>query len=594
MANTNIELVGLDFQSIKSNLKNYLKNNTAFKDVDFEGSNISVLVDLLSYNTYLNSFYMNMVSSEMFLDSSQLRDSVVSHAKSLNYLPRSFVSAKADISISITPSSVQSSVVIPKGTTFTSRVGSNTFSFCTDTNIVLNESNNNIFSTNLAIYEGSYITDTFVMNYSNVSQRFIMSNPTIDTTSLFVTVIEDNGDTSTEFIKTETLVGIGTTSNVYFIEAAENQQYELKFGDDIFGRKPKDGSVIISQYRYSSGELPNGASRFLNDGSIDGHSNVSISTINNASGGAINESIESIRFNAPRNFQSQSRAVTTSDYENLLKSKFPEIENISAYGGETLVPPQFGKVFISVDIINADGTPENRKKTYYDYIKDKSPVSIEPVFIDPVFMYVSINSTVKYNINVTTKLSNDIKTLVLSKISSFNLTNLNGFNKTLFYSKLLKEIDSSDTSIVSNDTIIKAIKTITPTSSATSYEINFGFPLEQETGVTLNVDEFHYGHAVQSSAFTFGGQRCMIIDDTRGTLYIGKITSNVVEIKQQTGTVDYENGIVYLQSFSVSDFEGSGLKIYVRSKSKDFYSNKNTILEILDEDVIVNVTPVKV
>ena len=594
MANTNIELVGLDFQSIKSNLKNYLKNNTAFKDVDFEGSNISVLIDLLSYNTYLNSFYMNMVTSEMFIDSAQLRDSVISHAKSLNYLPRSFVSSKADISVSITPSSIQSSVVIPKGTTFTSRVGSNTYTFSTDTNLVLNQSNNNVFTSNLSIYEGSYITDTFVMNYSNNSQRFILSNPTIDTTSLSLTVIEDNGDLSSEYVKSDTLLGIGSTSNVFFLEATENQQYELKFGDGIFGKKPKDGSVIISQYRFSSGELPNGASRFINDGSIDGHSNVIISTINNASGGAINESIESIKFNAPRNFQNQSRAVTTSDYENLLKSKFPEIENISAYGGETLVPPQFGKVFISVDIVNADGTPENRKKTYYDYIKDKSPLSIEPVFIDPVFMYVGIDSIIKYNINSTTKLSNDIRTLVLAKISSFNLNNLNGFNKTLYFSKLLKEIDSADNSIISNDTTLKAIKKIIPSSSSSSYDINFGFPFEQETGVTLNVDEFHYGHTIQSSAFTFNNQRCIIFDDTRGGLFIGKVTANVVEIKQSIGSVDYENGIVYIQSFSVSDFEGSGLKIYARSRSKDFYSNKNTILEILDEDISVNILPVKV
>ena len=594
MANTSIDLVGLDFNTIKTNLKNYLKNNTAFKDLDFEGSNINVLIDLLSYNTYLNSFYTNMVASEMFLDTAALRDSVVSHAKTLNYTPRSFVSAKADITISISPSTAQSSIVIPKGTTFTSRVGSNTFTFSTDSNLVLNQPNNNVFTTNLEIYEGSYVTDTFIMNYSNSSQRFVMSNPTVDTRSIALTVIEDNGDNSIDYVKTETLIGISSSSNVYFIEASENQQYEIKFGDGIYGRKPKNGSVIVSQYRISSGELPNGASIFINDGNIDNHSNVSITTINNASGGAINESIESIRYNAPRSFQTQGRAVTSNDYENLLKANFSEIENISAYGGETLIPPQFGKVFISVDVVNADGTPENRKKTYYDFIKDKTPLSIDPVFVDPDFMYVSIVSNVKYNVNVTTKLSNDIKTLVLSKISSFNLNNLNGFKKTLFFSKLIKEIDSSDLSIVGNDTIIKAIKIITPNSTPTSYEINFGFSLESETGVLINTSEYHYGHTIQSTAFTYNGQRCILVDDTRGNLYIGKITGGIVEISRLTGTVDYTNGIIILQDFSVSDYEGTGLKIYARSKSSDFSSSKNTILTINENDIFVNIIPIKV
>ncbi|NDB29851.1 hypothetical protein EB151_09925, partial [archaeon] len=330
MANTSIDLVGLDFNSIKTNLKTYLKNNTAFKDVDFEGSNISVLIDLLSYNTYLNSFYTNMVASEMFLDTAALRDSVVSHAKALNYTPRSFVSASANVTISISPTSSTNSVVIPKGTSFTSRVGSNTFTFTTNENLVLSNPNNNVFTSNLTIYEGSYLTDSFVMNYSNSSQRFVISNPTVDTSSISVTVIEDNGDNSINYSKATSLIGMTSVSNNYFIEAAENQQYEIKFGDNVFGRKPKDGSVIVAEYRTSSGELPNGASTFSNDGNIDGHSNVSVSTVSNASGGALNEPIESIRYNAPRAFQTQNRAVTASDYETILKSNFSDIQSISA------------------------------------------------------------------------------------------------------------------------------------------------------------------------------------------------------------------------------------------------------------------------
>ena len=594
MANTSIDLVGLDFQTIKTNLKTYLKNNSAFKDVDFEGSNINTLIDLLSYNTYLNSFYTNMVASEMFIDTAQLRDSVVSHAKSLNYTPRSFVSATAEIGLTVTPSSPTNNIVIPKGTTFTSRVGSNTYTFSTSSNEVINTSNNGVFTANIMLYEGTYVADSFTMNYSNTSQRFVLSNPTIDTGSVSVTVIEDGGSSTLAYTKTETLIGLTSLTKAYFVEAAENQQYEVRFGDNVFGRKPNDGAVIVVEYRTSSGELPNGASTFLNDGNIDTHANVSIRTISSAAGGAINETIESIRYNAPRNFQVQGRAVTSTDYETILKANFGDIQSISAYGGEDLVPPQFGKVFISVDVQNADGTPANRIKTFSDFIKDKTPLTVDVVFIDPQFMYVKVVSDIKYNVNSTTRLSSDIRTSVLSKISAYNTNHLEGFKKTVYYSKLTKEIDSADDSIVSNDTEIRAIKIINPTTNTDqSFEVDFGFPLQSETGVVLNTAEYHYGHTVQSSPFTYQGYRSILVDDTRGSIYVAKLTSGVVEIKKAVGIVDYTNGNITIQNLNVSDYEGTGIKIYVRSNSKDFSSSKNVILAIKDEDVTVTVTPVK-
>lgn len=594
MANTSIDLVGLDFNSIKTNLKTYLKNNTSFKDVNFEGSNIGVLIDLLAYNTYLNSFYTNMVASEMFIDTASLRDSVVSHAKSLNYTPRSFVSASANVTITISPSSSTNNVVMPKGTTFTSRVGSNTFTFSTNESLVLSNPNNNVFTSNITIYEGSYITDSFVMNYSNTSQRFVLSNPTIDTGSLSVIVIEDNGDANVSYTKTTSLVGMTSVSNNYFIEAAENQQYELRFGDGVFGRKPKDGAVIVAEYRTSSGELPNGSSIFVNDGSIDSHSNVSITTTANASGGAINETIESIRYNAPRAFQTQNRAVTASDYETILKANFSDIQSISAYGGETLVPPQFGKVFISVDVINADGTPQNRIETFSSFIGDKTPLSIDVVFVDPDFLYAEVVSEVKYNVNLTSKSTNDIKSLILSKISNYNLNNLNGFKKTLFYSKLVKDIDDTDSSIVSNNTNIRAIKKYTPTLNTNqSFQIDFGFRLEKETGVDLRTEEIHYGHTIQTSVFILNGYRSIIIDDTIGSLYVAKLSANVIDLERLIGTIDYHNGILIINNLNVSGFEGSAIKFYAVPKEKDISSFKNVILSIADEDIKVTVSPVK-
>lgn len=601
MANTSIELVGLDFNSIKTNLKTYLKNNSAFKDVDFEGSNINVLIDLLSYNTYMNSFYTNMVASEMFIDTAQLRDSIVSHAKMLNYTPRSFVSSKATIEVTISPSSNITNVVIPKATTFTSRVGSNTYTFSTNENLVLTNPNNNIFKTNLDLYEGNYVTDSFVVNYSNTSQRFVLSNPTIDINSLSLTVVEDGGNTYLDYIKTETLIGINSSSQVYFVQGAENQQYEVVFGDGTFGRTPKDSSIVIAEYRISSGELPNGASVFINDGSIDGHSNISIVTITNSSGGSINESTESIRKNAPRHFQTQGRAVTTTDYETLLSINFPEIENISAFGGDELDPPQFGKVYIAVDVSNVQGTPYNRLKAYSDFIKDKTPVSIDVVFIDPEFIYLKIDCEVTYNVNSTNKLSNDIKSLVSSKISQFNIDKVNSFNKTFYYSKLVKEIDNADTSILGNDTDFRVIKKIVPQlAREQSLKIEFGLPFEQESGVDVRVDggdELHYGHSISSSAFSINdnpNNRYIFMDDSRGILYLGKQTGSIVEIASIVGTVNYLEGIVIVNNITFGSYEGSGVKIYARALSKNISVSRNKIISIIDEDVNITVIPLKV
>lgn len=595
MANTSIDLVGLDFQTIKTNLKTYLKNNSAFKDVDFEGSNINTLIDLLSYNTYLNSFYTNMVASEMFIDTAQLRDSVVSHAKSLNYTPRSFVSASAEITLYVTPVTSETNIVIPKGTTFTSRVGSNTYTFSTAATEIINTSNNGVFTANLMLYEGTYIADSFTMNYSNTSQRFVLSNPTVDTSSISVTVIEDGGSSSLSYTKSETLIGITAATKAFFIEAAENQQYEIKFGDDVFGRKPRDGSVIIVEYRTSSGELPNGASTFLNDGNIDSHSNVSITTVSNAAGGTVNETIESIRYNAPRNFQVQGRAVTTSDYENILKTNFADIQSISAYGGETLVPPAFGKVYISVDVFNADGTPQNRIDAYNNFIKDKTPVSIDVVFVEPQFLYAEVITNVKYNVNATTKQSSDIKSLVAANISQFGLDNLDGFNKTLYYSKLVESINSADPSIVSNNTEVTAVFFAPVTNNvAASFTLDYGFELLQESGVNLTTPEKHYGHNVATSPFTFSGNRSIIVDDSNGGLFIAKYVGNEVEVIKQVGTVDYTTGIITVNNITIEATENSaGLKFYVRSKDSDFSSTKNKILKIKEDEINVTVTPVK-
>lgn len=613
MANTNINLVGLDFDAIKGNLKDYVRGKAAFQDIDFEGSNINILLDVLAYNTYTNSFYLNMVASEMFLDSAMLRDSVVSHAKELNYLPRSFRSSYATIQVNVTPSSSANAVVIPKHTSFTAKVGSNSYSFTTDSSVVLTEPNNGVFSANLVVYEGTIITDTFVKS-TLASQRLVLSNPTVDTGSIDVTLVEDNGQTVLDYVYAESVYNTTANSQVFYLQPAENQQYELIFGEDHLGRAPKVGSVISATYRAGSGELPNGASTFTTDGPIDGHSNVVVSTLITAQGGQVNESVESIRLNAPRTFATQQRAVTARDYETLLKANFGEITSISAYGGEELEPPVYGKVFCTIDIRDANGIPEARKKVYMDFIRTKTPLTIDVEILDPVFMYYGLNVDVSYDVRNTRKSSSEIKSLVLGAIESYNNANLNGFNKTMRFSRLSRAIDDVDSSIVGNDPHITLIKYLTPELGVSFSEIfSFNQALESETNLNLGTSatvtdatvsaEMHYGHALRSTPFTYRGKQSVFVDNSLGTVYIAEYTtiSNDVILDQPlitpkfaVGTIDYTTGTVSIDSVTITDFVGSAIKMIAKPLSNDIYSTRNNILTIDLSQTIVNVTGILV
>ena len=334
MANSSIILSQLDFNSYKNSLKAYLQEQTEFRDYDFNASNLSVLLDVLAYNTYQNAFYLNMIGNEMFLDSARLRDSVISHAKELNYLPRSFTSAKAKIRLSIAPSDPnKNSIVVPKGTAFISRVDDFSYTFTTNENYVLTNKVNGAFSSEeITIYEGNYVSDTYVINYNN-PLIFRISNRNVDISSLSVTIIEDNGSTVLEYARATSLFGFNETSQVFFVQPTVGDTYEIVFGDGVVGRRPKNNSIAVIEYRISRGELPNGAFRFISSGRIDNEANVTIVTLSAAADGAVAEDLNSIKFNAPRAFTTQERAVTAEDYENLLKANFPEINAVTAYGG---------------------------------------------------------------------------------------------------------------------------------------------------------------------------------------------------------------------------------------------------------------------
>lgn len=597
-ANNVINLVGLDFDNLKNSFINYLKSQQQFKDYDFAGSNMNVLLDVLSHNTFKNAFYLNMVASEAFLDSAQLKQSVISHAKELNYIPRSARSAKATLRYQFSNNSV-TSIEIPKGTTYTTTVGFNLLTFITNERRVVSSPTGE-FDFILDIYEGQYVTDSFLVDDSYVDQRFILTNENVDTTSLNVRVFENDGNDIIDYNQTSTLLDVKSTSRVYFLQPAEKNQYEIVFGNDIIGRKPKNKAIVVIEYRVTKGELGNEATKFTLAEDIAAIKNVSptVYSENNDSatslGGASAETIESIKFNAPRHFQIQERAVTSSDYEVMMKQRFPEINAISVYGGETVDPPRYGKVFVAVDISNVDGVPSSKKTEYYNFLKSRTPLSIDPIITEPEILYYSVNSVVKYNVNVTDKKNEDIKALVTSAVKNYNELNLDDFNSTLYYSKLISDIDDADQSIVSNDTFVLLYKKIRPTvGTSQSFVINFYTHLlgTNELENRHSVDALH---SIRSTPFTYNGELVTFGDDGKGSITIAKTVGDTHTIAARVGSVDYETGRVAINNVTFEGFLGDSIKIYALPKDKDVSSSKNIILTVEDNEIKITVNQVSV
>lgn len=591
MANTSLNLTTLDFDEIKSNLKAFLKTKPQFNYVDFEGSNINVLLDVLSYNTYLNAFYLNMVASEMFIDSAQLRESIVSHAKALNYVPRSFRSAMALVNIQITPASnTVTSVTIPARTEFLSRVGSNTFVFSTTEDIVLTSTNNVFNVSNVAIYEGLMTQDTFVVDTSNTSQRFVLTNPNIDTRSLQVLVSENSGQNVYSYQVRSSLFDVSSNTAMCFVQAAENDCYELIFGNGISGRPPGDGALVLTQYQVSSGELPNGASEFSPTSTISGHSNVIVTTVASATDGAIHESTDSIRFNAPRFYQTQERAVTANDYRVMLQVTFPEITAINVYGGEDADPPRYGTVVIAATVAGSSFIPEHKKKEYTDYIKRRASLSSDPVFVEPAYLDVDVDVDVRYNLGATTKTAFDIETAVRGAIASYSASSLEDFDVTLRYSSLVKAIDGADSSIISNDLYVKPYVSFVPTLNETQTHTLKFYNEFRRLPYSDRVHVYEDEHTIRSTPFVYEGSLCTLEDDGLGNLRLVQVSgTNHLVAAESVGSVDYTNGVVTITNLKVSSYQGSKIKVYAVPLSRDLQANRNQVMRINDIDVNINI-----
>ena len=582
MANSALSVANIDFTDIKNDLKLYLTSQDRLKDFDFSGSNMNVMLDILSYNTYMQNFYLNMVAAEGFIDSAQLRDSVVSHAKTLNYLPGSYSSAKAQIDFEILPANTPASITVPKYTSFTTQVDSNTYTFNTDQRITIPvDSDGRYIIQNLDLYEGEIVYEYYTINTSNTAQRFVLSNKEVDTSSIDVKVLTSSSDTTNAaFTHSLSTIGLDGSSNVYFIVPAENEKYEIQFGDGVVGRKPINGNVVEVVYRKSSGQLPNGANSFTIGTNDIPYNDTSITVVSNAKGGGKGETIEQIKINAPRSISIQDRTVTVGDYKTLLLQNFNDIETLHVYGGEEQTPPEFGKVIVSVDLKNADGIPDSRKKDIEDFLRLRSPLATVPKVVDPEFLFLNIKTDVRYDPNLTSKTDLDIKSLVIDKISSFANTNINRFDSTLRKSQLVRNIDDSDSSILNNDTTLLLQKVIAPTlNAANSFVLDFNNEILQE--IPQADSTFVDGSApVTSTQFTFKTlTQCSLRDNGTGTLQVVKQSNGAVQVVEPNiGSVDYKNGTVKVNALNVSSYTGAGITVSANPMSSTLKSNKNIIL----------------
>lgn len=600
MANNALQLSSLDFDTLKQNLKTYLSTQSVFKDYNFDGSNINVLLDVMSYNSYLNSFYLNMVASEMFLDSAQKLDSVVSHAKELNYTPRSAKSAEANLYFQVI-TSTPSPFTIKKGSMFGGTNANGTYTFVTNQDYSFTSANSTFTIPNLAIYEGKYITDTFVYNVSNEAQKFVLSNQNIDTDSITVVITENNVNTS--FSAAATLFNLTATSNVYFLQAAQNNQYEIVFGDGNFGRIPSNLAVININYRVTNGSDADGITAFLCNqdlGLMNGGTasvQVPITVIANSSGGANAESIDSIKFAAPRYFATQQRAVASDDYSSLIFSNFGgTISDVNVYGGELLEPKQYGKVVVALKPVGGTVSPDYVKTEIVAFMKPYIALPNKVIVSDPDYLYCKINSTVQYDKTITTKSSIELQTIILASIVKYSNDNIEKFGNDLRYSKLVANIDNTDTSVTSNDTSINIIKRLTPAlnySSTISFSFNNASEIEQSSPGYVKKNPLSDEPVITSSSFTYVDSTgtsyplSYIRDDNFGVLLVYSVINGVFSILNPAiGTINYTTGDVKINNL-ITSYYGDYIELYMIPANKDIIVNNNKILIIDPHDVTI-------
>ena len=585
---TKLDISELDFDAVKANLKTYLSSQTEFSDYDFEGSGMSVLLDVLAYNTHYLGYNANMLANEMFLDSADLRSSVVSLAKAVGYTPTSATSSTADIK-AVVNNATGTSLTMTRGTKFTTTVNSQSYTFVNNADVSIAPIDGVYSFDSVTLYEGSLLTFKYTVDTTDTEQRFIIPNDNTDTTTLTVKIQESSSDSTTAVYKKATgITELDDTSKVFFLQEIENQKFEVYFGDGVLGKAVADGNIVILEYVVTNRDAANGASTFALSGNIGGFSDVTITTNSNASGGTGPESISSIKYNAPRDYSAQDRAVTADDYKTLVKTLYANAQAVQVWGGEDHSTPNYGKVYISIKAKSGANLTVATKESIVTSLKRYAVASVTPTIIDPETTYLTLNTSFKYNSSLTTKDVTTLQTNVLSTISTYNTDTLQNFTGMFRHSALGKNIDATDTSILSNVTTVKMYKTFTPTlNSALKYTISYN-------NAFYNPHSDHNktaGGIVSSTGFKINDDSSasehFLDDDGSGIIRAYYLVSGTRTYTDATfGTINYTTGEIVLTAAhltSISNVDGATstvVRVFVIPNSNDIVPVRNQVLQI--------------
>lgn len=581
--NKRIKVSELDFTQIKENLKDYLRGQDQFSDYDFEGSAMNVLLDVLAYNTHYNALYQNLAINEMFIDSAAKRSSLASISALLGYTPRSKTASRALVNVVVNnlpspPTTLTLESFQPFVASVPNVAGTSTgFTFYNRDAVTVPNVNGTFTFPNVELIEGRVLENRFIMADG---ERFVIPNPDCDTSTIRVSVQANASSVnSTPYLLNTQITNNTAETTVFYLREQEDSLYEVYFGDNVISKRPPNGSVINIEYMVTNAELANGSKVFNYGGQGLGGGVVTVQTVSRSSGGAQAESNDSIRFNAPRVFTSQNRAVTIEDYKVLLPRQYANVESVSVWGGEENDPPVYGKVYLCVKPVTGQVLSQSAKKFIVDEIlNERNLVSITPVIIDPEYLYLNLDLRFYYNPTKTKLSSNSIGQIVYEEVERYNNDELLKFDSVFRMSRLQRLIDTSEDSIVSSVGKLTLTKPFTPSFNFnTSYEIQTHNPIYNEPGSTK-------GSNVNSSVFKIAGQtqNYYLDDDTLGNLRLYYLSNSGVKVyvNNTAGTVDYQRGKISINSIHITSAPGNQVSFTVEPSSYDVISVRNQLIRI--------------
>lgn len=583
-----------DFEDIVQNLKDYLKGQDKFKDYDFEGSNLSILIDLLAYASHISAFNTNLVASELFLDSAQLRKNVVSRAKDLGFTPASETAAKAKIQLTInnvrnpdgtypTPNDM----TLLRGALFQTVYDGSTLNFVVTSSVKPTQETDKFFYDNIDLIQGTYITDTFVYDNQIQNIKFVLSNRRVDKSTLRVTVTS-NGIASSYDLSTDVST-ITTTSKVYYTQENEEGHIEIYFGDGVLGKALLDGDQIDITYIVVDEEHGNGANVFYQVTGVSGYTSSNVLTLQAASGGGERESIDSIKFKANKYYTSQNRLVTLNDYKAKVSEYYPNADAVAVWGGEDNDPPEYGKVFLAIKPTNSDYLTEEEKRVIILNLRKLNMITVRPEIVDPEIVKILISTTFKYNPALTQFSKGEIETLVTNAILDFDSTNLNNFDAIFRHSKLVRAIDDANSSVLSNITNIRLRK-----QSSIKIDENKGFIVDFGNGL-YNPHSGHNaaaGGILTTTGFTLEGDAKTFFfdDDGKGNVRRFYVSNSVrIYTDNEAGTIEYSTGKITIDALTIASTANANKSIdfTVIPSSYDIVATRGSLIDISSENISV-------